>query len=155
MYWSILIAIGWWIYNRIHERSEKKYFLNVTVPQQLIQLVRQAHAGESFSTEGNISVGADMREKLCYPLTPEQVELIKATSHYQRKEFSYRLAGYKFTGHELSGTVLATIHFQDDTRNINLDYRDVPIFIQCGGKVRPGYGFQVCAVEHLQEVQDG
>ena len=126
---------------------QQKIFWEVTVPNQLIELVRQAQMGEPFQTALDILVGADDRQKLMYPLT--QVETIRATSMFacQKKEFSYQLKEYRFTGSELSGIVLATIQFQDDAKGIRVDYRDVPIYIRLAG--RPGKGWQIDETEYL------
>ena len=154
----IWLLIGLW--NRIRwgvtivegiKGSQK--FLHETFPNQLVELVKQAHAGLPFKTVSDISVGADMRQKLIYPLTPELVELIKATTYYncQWKKFSYKLAEYDDKD-GLSGTVLATIRFQDNSRNINLDYMDVPIYIVCRQKsVKAGRGFYVFSVDYPQQ----
>ena len=149
---SLVILIMWIIY-LIKGFRESRTFLHVTYPNQLVELVKQAHAGLPFKTVGNISVGADMRQKLIYPLTPELVELIKATSIHdcQWKKFSYKLAEYE-DKEGLSGTVLATIRFQDDSKNINLDYRDVPIRIVCRPKsVKAGRGQYVFSVDYPQQ----
>ena len=128
---------------------QQKIFWEVTVPNQLVELVRQAQMGEPFQTALDILVGADDRQKLMYPLTQEQVEIIRETSMFacQKKEFSYRLKEYRFTGSELSGIVLATIQFQDDAKGIRVDYRDVPIYIRLTG--RPGKGCQIAEIEYL------
>ncbi len=99
------------------------------IPKQLVDLVRQAQAGQSFETEWNISVGADMREKLCWPLTPEQVEIIRATPHdqCQEKRLTCYLKSFADDGKKLSGVVLSTIRFRDDSKGIDLDYRSVPL----------------------------
>ena len=143
-WWVVILLIIW----GIRDIKKSRKYLKETFPQQLVQLVRQAQAGLPFDTVANISVGADMRAKLCYPLTLEQVELIKATSYSQCqwKKFSYRLGEYKSTADELAGIVFVNIRFQDNSRNINLDYKEVPIYIRCGLKGKPGDGFQVCAV---------
>ena len=128
---------------------QQKIFWEVTVPNQLVELVRQAQMGEPFQTALDILVGADDRQKLMYPLTQEQVETIRATSMFacQKKEFSCWLKEYRFTGSELSGIVLATIQFQDDAKGIRVDYRDVPIYIRLTG--RPGKGWRIDSVEYL------
>lgn len=147
---SVLVALIWWIVYWIKDIKASRKYLYKTYPNQLVELVKQAHAGLPFKTAGNISVGADMRQKLIYPLTPELVELIKATTYYncQWKKFSYKLAEYDDKD-GLSGTVLATIRFQDNSRNINLDYKDVPIYIECRPKsLKSGGGLEVTSVEY-------
>lgn len=149
MGWTWLIHAGIALYYMIRDiPNEKKYFGH-TVPQQLVELVRQAHQGASFSTEWNISVGADMREKLCYPLTPEQVEIIRQTKCYTSPDqyFVYTLQSYKFNDDELSGVVLVTIRYRDEGGKLDLDYRDIPIRLRCGGK--PGNGWELLEVEYL------
>ena len=139
--WGITIAEG---------IKDSWKFTHKTFPNNLVELVQQAHAGLPFNTVSNISVSADMRQKLIYPLTPEQVEMIKATSYYncQWKKFSYRLAEYDAKD-GLSGIVLATVRFQDDSRNINLDYKDLPIYIECRPKsLKSGGGLEVTRVEY-------
>ena len=148
-WWYCLFLAAWYIGYSIRSAKNRRVYGNITVPQQLIRLVQQAQAGESFETEFNIGVGAVMGEKLCYPLTPEQVELIRATPYYdcQWKKFSYRLCEFKKDGKELSGVVLSTIHFQDNSRNINLDYKDVPLRLRCTNRLTKGY--RLDSVERL------
>jgi len=145
-----LATLVWLIVYLIKDVKATRKFNRETFPNNLVELVQQAHAGPPFNTVSNISVSADMRQKLCYPLTPELVELIKATAYYncQWKKFSYKLAEYE-DKEGLSGTVLATIRFQDNSRNINLDYKDVPIYIECRPKsVKSGRGLEVTKVEY-------
>jgi len=145
-----LATLVWLIVYLIKDVKATRKFNRETFPNNLVELVQQAHAGLPFNTVSNISVSADMRQKLCYPLTPELVELIKATAYYncQWKKFSYKLAEYE-DKEGLSGTVLATIRFQDNSRNINLDYKDVPIYIECRPKsVKSGRGLEVTKVEY-------
>jgi len=136
-------------YESYEEYMQRKIFWEVTVPNQPVDLVRQAQMGESFNTAFDIPVSANERQMLMYPLTQELVEIIRTTSMFecQKKEFSYRMTDCKFTGNELSGTVLATIRFQDDAKGINLDYKDVPIRIRLGG--RPGKGWRIDTIEYL------
>lgn len=153
----ILVRILRWIFAddrpRRHESREhfrqRQIFWEVSVPNQPVDLVRQAQKGESFNTAFDIPVSANERQLLMYPLTQELVESIRTTSIFecQKKEFSYRLTDYKFTADELSGTVLATIRFQDDAKGINLDYRDVPIRIRL--KAKPGKGWYIDSIEYL------
>jgi len=151
-YEMLILTIIWLVVWLIRDAKNVRKFYKETVPEQLIHLVRQAHAGRPFNTElteFNISVSANDREKLCYPLTPEQVEIIKATpdNKCQWKKFSYRVAEYKYDKGDLSGIVLVTIRFQDDSRNININHQDVPIRICLTGK--PGEWPHVDSIEYL------
>ena len=137
-------AIIYFIRSLVEWGKNKK----TAVPQQLVNLIKQAHTGQQFATEWHISVGADMREKLCYPLTSEQVEIIKATSYPpQEGEFEYKLSSYKFTANELSGVVLVTIRYRDDLKELDLNFKNVPIRIQCTSK--PSKGWRLSSVEYL------
>lgn len=150
MRWGFWLFMAvWFVVYIVRDVKKQRVYERRTVPQQLVQLVQQAQSGQSFQTQFDFHIGADMREKLCYPLTPEQVELIRTTpsSDCQWKQFSYRLAEYKYNDRELSGVVLSTIRFQDDSRNINLDYKDVPLRICC--MHRMGKGYHLDSVERM------
>lgn len=146
---SAWIALFWIIYELIRTIKDSRRFKRETLPGQLVQLIQQAHAGQSFDTEFDISVSANDREKLCYPLTAEQVEMIRMTPYHQCqwKKFSYRVSEYKYNGRKLSGIVLVTIRFQDDARNINLDYKNLPVKICLTCK--PGEKWYVDSVEYI------
>lgn len=77
------------------------------------------------------------------------MEIIKAALYHkcQWKKFSYRVAEYTFRDGSLSGTVLTTIRFQDDSRGIHIDYKKIPICI-CLMCDEPGMGDYVASVEH-------
>lgn len=145
----IWIAI-WMVVSIVREIKEDRKFRKETVPEQLILLLKQAHAGQPFNTRFKIAVTEKDREKLCYPLTPEQVEIIKATPYHkcQWKKFSYRVADHIFKGGILKGTVLATIRFQDDSRGIDIDYKDIPTRI-CLICDKPGMGYYIASVEYM------
>lgn len=144
---AMIVGMAYAVYRIIRDGRRERDFFQVTVPQQLVNLVRQAHAGDAFSTVWNISVGADMRERLCYPLTSEQVEIIKNTLEPDEKHFAYTLQSYTYDGSGISGTVLVTIRYRDNEHNLDLSYTDVPIHISCGGK-KGGLGWKVESVDY-------
>jgi len=152
--WKLLIIASWLIYYTIRNFSKEKEYFNTTVPNQLVQLVRQAHAGVSFLTEWNIYVSENMREKLCYPLTLKQVEILKPIKFTpQEGIFEYSLHSYKHKKGmrgELSGIVLVTIQYHDISKNIHINYVNTPIYLRCDSK--PGAGWELTHVEYPQSV---
>ncbi len=56
-------------------------YVSYTVPQQLAQLVRQAHAMQPFQTRWRIEASDDMRDALRSPLTPPQLRALEQAEH--------------------------------------------------------------------------
>lgn len=98
------------------------YYLNYTIPQQLIQLVRQAHLGQPFHTLWNIEADDSMREALCAPLTASQIYRISQMKH---DIISYSIDGYvishKLKSKELTGVV--SVSLSVDSRSGACDYK--------------------------------
>ena len=87
-----------------------RHYMKVEIPQQLIQLVRQAHYEEKFQTKWDIEVSEQMRNALCAPLTPQQVQtlcLMKDDICFRSVRCS--LLSYEHKGLELSGVVNVSI----------------------------------------------
>lgn len=142
-----IFIIGYTLYLMLRDIPKWRRWHKETIPQQLVALVRQAHSGLPFCTEFNISVSADMRQQLLYPLTQDQVEIIKSTAYpVQEKKFEYTLSSFKSVDDELSGTVLVNIRYRDDSKELDLSFSDVPITLCCTAK--PGDGWKLSAVEH-------
>lgn len=51
-------------------------YMKIELPQQFIQLVKQAHWGQTFHTAWEIEVSDEMREALQLPLTPQQIHTL-------------------------------------------------------------------------------
>lgn len=92
----------------IHSTS---HYLNYTIPQQLVQLVRQAHLGQPFQTTWNIEVSDAMREALCAPLTARQIRIM---SQMKDDIARYAVDGYvishKLKPKELTGVVAVSLN---------------------------------------------
>lgn len=87
-----------------------RHYMNVEIPQQLVQLVRQAHYEEKFQTKWDIEVSDQMRDALCTPLTSQQVQTLRL----MKDDICFRsvccsLLSYKHKGLELSGVVNVSI----------------------------------------------
>lgn len=145
---TMMIMICWVIFLWLRDIPSLRYHRKDIIPQQLVVLVRQAQAGKPFITEWDILVDVGMREKLCYPLTADQVEIIKSTIYQpQESKFEYVLSSYAFNAHELSGTVLVTIRYRDKWNGLDLDFKNIPIRIRCTCK--PFDRWKLSSVEYL------
>lgn len=57
---------------------DHRYLFNYTIPQQLVQLVRQAHGVSTVGTALDIRIPPEMRDALCATLTQAQLETMRA-----------------------------------------------------------------------------
>lgn len=80
------------------------------VPEQLAELVRQAHGNDAISTMWNIHVSPAMRDALCAPLTDEQLAAIRAAEEgaFSRSVSCY-VVSHRHKGGELSGVVQVSV----------------------------------------------
>ncbi len=86
------------------------YHQQYRVPEQLAELVRQAHGTAPIRTMWDIRVSPEMRDALCAPLTAEQLASIRAAEEgaFSRSVSSY-VVSHKHTGDELSGIVQVSL----------------------------------------------
>lgn len=66
---------------KIMDFSELDAVVSNGAPHQLAKIVEQAHRHERFSTFPPITVSGEMRGRLMYPLTQQQVLDIAATTY--------------------------------------------------------------------------
>ena len=98
------------VINIIRGLRDIRHYQDVVIPQQLVQLVRQAHYGEKFQTKWDIEVSDQMRDALCAPLTSQQLQTLRV----MKDDVCFRsvrcsLLSYKHKGLELSGVVNVSI----------------------------------------------
>lgn len=148
---SIEIVIVWiaailgsvrWIYHYIH----------YTIPQQLAQLVTQAHTGENFKTLWDIKVSPEMRAALCQPLTPEHLGIMQAaeTGIVSSSACCYVLS-HKYRSNELSGVVKVSVTVHSKYSKTDLIYPDVSlrIVVRLNGKPFPKSRWEVISVDQI------
>ena len=109
---------------------EARRYSNYTIPQQLIQLVRQAHLEKEFHTIWDIKVSDEMRTALCAPLTQQQIQTIRLS---KEDIISHSVDGYvishKVRRRELSGVVSVSIDITSKSGNCNYKYSGVKLRI--------------------------
>ncbi|MBQ4088593.1 MAG: hypothetical protein IJC56_01750 [Clostridia bacterium] len=128
--------------------SEEKDFDDYRMPNQLVKIVRQAHRFERFDTDPPISVGADMRYKLMYPLTVEQAQAIGSNRLVEEDSIYHKLHSYVWLDSTLSAVVDCRIHYKDSKRGIDLHYDNVQLHIKCAGNPKRA-GWEIVSVEHI------
>ena len=110
--------------------SEEKFERDYHSPRRLVTLVEQAHRHESFCVDPPISVSGEMRQKLMYPLTQEQVLTIYNTKHEPEESyFKYELYSHLYYGTSLSVTVRITIDYRDTANGLDIHFKRVPMRI--------------------------
>ena len=75
----ILIAVfaGVVVYHVVKWIHKGYDYFKVQMPQQLVQLVLQAHRNGPIETMYDIKVSPEMRDALCQPLTPQQLKTMR------------------------------------------------------------------------------
>lgn len=98
--------------------QESRHYCNYAIPQQLIQLVRQAHLGQEIHTMWDIEVSEVMRPSLCAPLLYEQQQMLRESKD---DILSYAVDGYvvshKYHAHDLTGVVNVSIDITSKSGN--------------------------------------
>lgn len=134
----------------IFVRSTVNFYkwLHRELPYEVLKLVKQAHKGESFSTEPYIYVSSDMRKLLTYPLTIEQAEMIGSTQYPVTEDnFEYELMAHSYNKNILCVTVLITIDYCDTAKDIDLHFNHIQLCIKCGGS-RKRDSWEIISVEY-------
>ena len=86
------------------------HYTNYTIPQQLVQLVKQAHLEQQFQTMWNIEVSDAMRDALRTPLTVQQLEdILHAKNDIISRSVNCYIVSHKYRGKELSGVVNVSV----------------------------------------------
>ena len=146
--WILLLAVV----HIVRMNREHRHFVNYTIPQQLVALVRQAHSGEPFTTRMDIQVSPEMRDALCQPLTPQQLETMRAAGEgvYSRSVFC-RLVSSRFKGGELSGVVWVsvTVHSKYSKNDLVCPDTELRIVVRHNGRRYPMEAWEVVSVEKV------
>ena len=126
--WIVPLFLAVWYTVRMIR--EHHHFDDEVIPQQLVDLVRQAHAGEPFKTRMGIRVSPEMRDALCLPLTTQQLESMRAAGAgvYSRSVFC-RLVSSRYIGGELSGVVHVSVKVHSKYSRNDLLFPDAELRI--------------------------
>ena len=131
---------------------EHRHYINFIVPQQLVDLVEQAHSGKPFKTRMDFQVSTEMRDALCLPLTPQQLETMRAAGEgvYSRSVFC-RLISSRFKGEELSGVVRVsvTVHSKYSKTDLRCPAAKLRIVARHNGRKYPMDKWVVTEVEQI------
>ncbi len=104
------------LYHIIKAIRTARQFTNHKVPEQLVQLVRQAHAGQPFQTMWDIQVSPAMQDALQQPLMPELLRALEHTKDDNIRRFvNCTLLSHALKAKELSGVVGVTIDIRSDS----------------------------------------
>lgn len=113
-------------------------YMKVEIPQQLTQLVRQAHLDQPFQTMWNIEVSDEMRDALQLPLTAQQIHSLKqAKDDMISRYVSCDLISYKRKGHELSGVVNVSINIRSRSGKNSICVSDAKLRITIRNTANP------------------
>ena len=146
--WPLLLAVA----GIVQMVRWHRHRVGSTIPQQLVELVQQAHRGETFTTQMDIQVSPEMRDTLCLPLTPEQLATMRAAGEgvYGRSVFCY-LVSSRFKGGELSGVVRVsvTVHSKYSKNDLVCPDTELRIVVRHNGRRYPMEAWEVVSVEEV------
>lgn len=148
----IAIFVGVVVYNVIKWINKSHDYFKGQVPQQLVQLVLQAHQNGPIETMWDIKVSERMRDALCAPLTPEQLATIRAAEEgvFSRR-VSCRLLSSRWKGRELSGLVQVSVMVHSKYSKTNMFCPETKLRITVSGAGNPGieHRWVVTSVEQI------
>ena len=123
------------------------------VPQQLVKLVKQAHAEQPVDMEWDIAVSREMNRALCAPLTDEQLDMLEAAEAgvFSRSVFCY-LVSSSYKRGELSGVVetSVTLHSRYSKNDVAYPRTKLKIVVRQAGGKYPNYRWEVASVEQIK-----
>lgn len=107
-----------------------RLYLYHTIPQQLLDLVRQAHLEQEFHTIWDIKVSDKMRAALCTPLTQQQLQTLKLSKDdIVSRSIDGYVISHKLRNGELSGVVSVSIDITSKSGKCNYHYSGVKLRI--------------------------
>lgn len=129
LFWCIVIIII--IYFLIKKDKEPNEYLDNILPWQMVLIVRQVHENKPFSTYHSLVISDELKAKLVYPLTAEMWNTINNTLYpVTERNIVYEIGEYKNNRLEFEGTVYVTIDYCDTSKDIDIHYNKVPIYIK-------------------------
>lgn len=135
------------LYRHISQGSSLHATLKYHLPFQVLKLVQQAHANREFNTEPHITVSAEMREKLTYPLGPSIAAIIGTTEYpVTENDIKYDVAESKYINNDLHVTVSINIDYCDTAKHIDVHYHNILMHIVCSPSKYTG--LYISSVEH-------
>ena len=141
-----------WIVAILWSIRDIYYHNHYRIPQQLAQLVTQAHTGENFKTLWDIQVSPEMRAALCQPLTSEHLEMMQASeAGTVSSSASCYVLSHKHRGNELSGVVKVTVTVHSRYSKTDSVYPDAKlrIVVRHNGKPYPKSCWEVVSVDQI------
>lgn len=122
------------------------------VPEQLAELVRQAHGTEPIRTMWDIRVSPEMRDALCTPLTSEELAAIRAAEPgVLSSSVSCYVVSHKHKGCELSGVVQVSVTVHSRYSKSERTYSPIKlrIVVVRNGRPFPNERWEVASVEQI------
>ena len=133
-----------------NRKSDKEVadFFDYRIPHLLLKLVQQAQQFEEFDTDPKISVSADMREKLAYPLTAQQAMMIGSTDYIVEQDMIYSriVSNWQFDGAHCA-KIMVNIDYVDSKKGLDLHFHDIALTVKCSYNPKRGRA-EVISVEH-------
>lgn len=131
-----------------------RHHTDYVVPQQLFQLVRQAHTGKREEMPWDIRMSEEMQTALRAPLTPQQIEMLSQMRDENISTFvSGYVLSYKHKDTELSGIVCVNIDIFSRSGQYNYKFSGVKLRVTVRQVGKPLEGNW--AVSSAEMIEDG
>lgn len=138
-----LAALGGAVYGVVH-------YIRYTLPQQLIQLVKQAHHGHGYPTAWNIGMSDEMRLALCAPLTRQQLlEMWRDPADVTSRSVNGYVLSHRYRWNELSGVVCLSVETVSRSGGCNVSVSGMKLRITVQRTPESGRRWMVTEVERL------
>ena len=116
--------------------------------ESILQMIRQIQANQPIATDWSIDVSSEMRDKLCYPLTPTEVKTIAARTYEPEIcVFVYKMVDFGIKGNDMWGTVEINIRYLNCVEKKDICFEQAQIKI-CFKRIM-GEGWYVHSVQPL------
>ncbi len=116
-------------YYFFRDSREMRHLAKHVIPDQLAQLVYQAHTGGNFKVQWKVRIDDKMRTALRIPLAPQQIDAMTCATEDISTFVQCKTVDFKTRAKEISGVVSVTLDITSPSGKYDFHCRDVRLHI--------------------------